>query len=387
MLDLFHRGAFAGELGNIFKRRGVSALDLTASDDLAAEAISATEIDLTWTDVALDEEGYKIERSLAGEDDWTEIDDVAADVEEYSDTGLDANTEYDYRIRAYAGALNGEYSNTATATTDFVGPYDGISSAAAFSVRRLYAAYEDDCLRLRRDSDDVESDFGFDSNGDLDTAAITAWLAGANGFVVTWYDQSGNGRNATHATEANQPAYVANVVNGRPILRFDGTADHLLTASGAIAAQGPGTVIAVAKQAGGNAGVDRVCGHNDNAVGWSFGGAPTVMRATSHSVKDYDASSPAWSTSAFKIGSAILDSSQDVTFYANGGTGETVTHNVNATDGTVTYAIGCARGGADFWLGDIAEVVLPSGAVSVGNHNTIGASMDDAYGMTWSTVS
>ena len=57
----------------------------------------------------------------------------------------------------------------------------------------------------------------------------SAWSAtrDGNGFVTTWYDQSGNGRNATQATAANQPsivtAGVVNTVNGKPVQRFNGS--------------------------------------------------------------------------------------------------------------------------------------------------------------------
>ena len=48
-----------------------------------------------------------------------------------------------------------------------------------------------------------------------------------NGFVQTWYDQSGNGNNAVQATAGNQPAIVTNgglIPDG---IQFDGSADAL----------------------------------------------------------------------------------------------------------------------------------------------------------------
>lgn len=105
------------------------------------------------------------------------------------------------------------------------------SAAAAYSVaRKLRAAYTGSAIRLRRDSDDAESDFGFTGAGLLDTAAITAWLAGANGFVKTLYDQSGNGRDATQATTTAQPTYGGSVIGGKPAYTGDG-GDLLLTQS------------------------------------------------------------------------------------------------------------------------------------------------------------
>ncbi|MEI6122896.1 MAG: PKD domain-containing protein [Bacteroidota bacterium] len=46
-----------------------------------------------------------------------------------------------------------------------------------------------------------------------------------SGHVSVWADQSGNGNTATQSTLANQPLYVANGLNGKPLLRFDGVND------------------------------------------------------------------------------------------------------------------------------------------------------------------
>ena len=63
-------------------------------------------------------------------------------------------------------------------------------------------------------------------------AGIPAYDDTVNGFVETWYDQSGNGRNATQLTAGSQPKIVdAGVYLGE--LDFDGTDDNLaLSGSG-----------------------------------------------------------------------------------------------------------------------------------------------------------
>lgn len=110
----------------------------------------------------------------------------------------------------------------------FIGALDNISpSAAAFSTRRLRTAYTGPLMRVRRSSDNVELDIGFDSNGWLDEAALLSHVgAGNSGFVTTWYDQSGNARNATQTTAASQPrivdAGVVEVLGGKPALYLNG---------------------------------------------------------------------------------------------------------------------------------------------------------------------
>ena len=82
------------------------------------------------------------------------------------------------------------------------------NAAAAYSLRLLRSAYTGDAIRVRRASDNTEQDIGF-VDKELDTSALTTFCSGTNGFVMTWYDQSGNGRNATEATAANQPKIVS----------------------------------------------------------------------------------------------------------------------------------------------------------------------------------
>ncbi|NOK58821.1 MAG: hypothetical protein GFH27_549301n151 [Chloroflexi bacterium AL-W] len=45
--------------------------------------------------------------------------------------------------------------------------------------------------------------------------------------VISWADQSGNGRDASQSTGAHQPTLVPNALNGLPALRFDGVEDFL----------------------------------------------------------------------------------------------------------------------------------------------------------------
>jgi hypothetical protein len=107
------------------------------------------------------------------------------------------------------------------------------SAAAAYSLRKLRAAHTGSAIRVRR-TDLTESDIGFTSAGNLDTSALLSFTGtGAlnNGFITTWYDQSGNARNATQTTALNQPQIVSagSVIleNGKPSLQFDGSTDSL----------------------------------------------------------------------------------------------------------------------------------------------------------------
>lgn len=48
--------------------------------------------------------------------------------------------------------------------------------------------------------------------------------------ISTWFDKSGNGKDATGITTA-RPTYKTNILNGFPVVRFNGTSNVLTTAS------------------------------------------------------------------------------------------------------------------------------------------------------------
>ena len=104
------------------------------------------------------------------------------------------------------------------------------NAAAAYGLRLLRSAYLGPAIRVRSEASGFpEIDVYFDGQGNLDTKALLDF-AGTNSVrVVTWYDQSGNVRNAGQGTNAAQPTIVGGgvlkTVNGKPALDFDGSDD------------------------------------------------------------------------------------------------------------------------------------------------------------------
>lgn len=105
------------------------------------------------------------------------------------------------------------------------------NAAGAYSTRLLSAAYTGAALRVRRSSDNTEQDIGF-SGADLDESALLSFVGSGDGFVRTWYDQSGNSRNAAQTTNALQPRIVSSgvvdKVNDRPTLFWQTGGDNEL---------------------------------------------------------------------------------------------------------------------------------------------------------------
>ena len=63
-------------------------------------------------------------------------------------------------------------------------------------------------------------------NGELDIASLESFCSGTDGYVHTWYDQSGNGSNATQTAAADQPKIVhsgSTIMEGtKPSMDFEG---------------------------------------------------------------------------------------------------------------------------------------------------------------------
>jgi len=108
-------GAFAVTIDG---EAGPTPTPPAAPTDLTATAVSSSQINLTWADNSNNETGFKIEWcSGAGCSVFSQIATVGAGVNSYSNTGLSASTTYTYRVRAYNGGGDSEYSNTAGTTT------------------------------------------------------------------------------------------------------------------------------------------------------------------------------------------------------------------------------------------------------------------------------
>ncbi len=81
----------------------------------------------------------------------------------------------------------------------------------AVSVRKLSQGYSGNYARIRRASDNLESDITTPYGGFIspqaavsDGSGLQGWLSGADGAGVRWYDQSGAAAHLTQNTAANQ---------------------------------------------------------------------------------------------------------------------------------------------------------------------------------------
>lgn len=83
-----------------------------------------------------------------------------------------------------------------------------VGAAFALSLRKINANYFGYAVRVRRSSDNAETDIGFAGIA-FDWASFSSFIGGGSGYVVTYYDQSGNGRNFTQSSASLQHQIVS----------------------------------------------------------------------------------------------------------------------------------------------------------------------------------
>ena len=96
----------------------------------------------------------------------------------------------------------------------------------AYSMRLLESDYEGPLVRLRRASDNAERDFFCNQEDKVNVLEIDNWRNGSNVFVTTWYDQSGQNRNAVQTNTNRQPIFFTD--SSFPHFAGDGSNDSLI---------------------------------------------------------------------------------------------------------------------------------------------------------------
>lgn len=260
---------------------------------------------------------------------------------------------------------------------EFTGVLDlvGVSAQVAYSFRKLRAGYSGSAVRVRRSSDNAEQDFGFNSAGDLDMVAVLAFCGANNGFIVTWYDQSGNGLNQTQSTAASQPKLrgTGSVIPGEesPRVELDGTT-FLKRDLTAFTMQSVNAVCQPTNFTGSNR---TICDHNNNTSGTRW-----LLRFASTSGIVVFQKSVGVSAGASSTAAQVITGVGTSQLWRDGtslGTGSAIS---GATSGT--FNIGASPLGGGYFLGTIAEVIVFSSDLTTTQRQTLERNQGTYYGIT-----
>lgn len=203
--------------------------------------------------------------------------------------------------------------------------------------------------------------------------------------VETWTDQSGLGNNLTQATAGNKPIYKTAILNGHPIIRFDGTDDHF-TLANVLSGASAGEVFLVVK-------IDNDPPGNSNQSGlWNMDGDGTnichfpwtngnIYEAWGRTTR-VDTGNPTPSLASWRlynVSSAAgafttrIDGTQHYT---------TASSTFSSFSGTPYFGRSNAISGNAYLDGDVAELIIYNSVLSAGDRDDVESYLATLYGLT-----
>ncbi len=201
-------------------------------------------------------------------------------------------------------------------------------------------------------------------------------------LVTTWSDVSGAGNDAAQATATNKPTYKTNIVNGLPVVRFDGNDNYMKITDSADFKVANITLFIVAKKDNVSAlqlliDYPHTTSHSDPYFRWSLlvGGSWQMSHRWNggdHIGANNGITADTW---------YVIDLKDNVSF-RNG------VSNASDADADLSYpnAVGIYIGSnvtpGEFWDGDIAEVILYDTSLSDANRTLVRDYLSDKYGIS-----
>ena len=191
----------------------------TAPTGLSATAMVTNRINLTWTDTATNETGFRIERR-DGTNDFAILTNVLSDSTNFSDLTVQAETQYFYRVRAFNAVGDSPWSNEADTTTPEI-PRPPTApaglSATAVATNRVNLSWTDPATnetRFRIERRDGTNDFAILTNvltdstnfSDLTVQAETQYFYRVRAFNAVGDSPWSNESEATTPAPPRPPA-------------------------------------------------------------------------------------------------------------------------------------------------------------------------------------
>lgn len=188
--------------------------------------ISGSNINLSFSNTSAIDTGVEVWHAVNNVWDSSALATLAASATTYTHVNYSTLVSHTYRVRTVAGTRVSAFSNNsntiapsgARLNRGTEGPID--YRYGNVPVQKIYLGGTE-VWRKFLPTDIAGIDLW------LKADAITGLSNGA--AVASWVDSSGAGNTATNSTTVEQPSYQTNQINGKPAVRFDGTADYLRT--------------------------------------------------------------------------------------------------------------------------------------------------------------
>ena len=261
-----------------------------------------------------------------------------------------------------------------------------IGAIASYSVRKIVSSYSGNALQLRKNgSSPGTQDFGFDSNGDLDTSAIATWLGSDNAWVTKFYDQSGSGYDFVQNTTSRQARYAENFgSNSKPTLDCTGIACTYVISTNVTAFDFTdnfsfGFALATSNATGHGYLWTKNNSKNieislENSSGFRLRNANNVLITPSAS----------FSSNQTMVSQLTFDknaSSQQLKYYTDGSLTEQGTKTTSFSVGSGATYLLSNLGINNEWRGKISEVVIHDATLSNSERSDQESSMSSYYGI------
>lgn len=206
----------------------------------------------------------------------------------------------------------------------------------------------------------------------LDATAISGLVDGDP--VATWSDLSGNGNHATQATAGLRPLYKTSILNGRPVVRFDGAGDYLAVF---FTLAQPEAIFLVGQWRAPSDGQTLFDGNGANTMRVLANGVTPVYRMLA-SGGDFTTSTPV-TTGTFQVIYALFSGSSSA-LRINGGSADVGNAGFGAGGGIVLGALGDP--GSLSSAVDLAEVILYNREPSNAERQRVERYLSRKYGIT-----
>ncbi len=198
--------------------------------------------------------------------------------------------------------------------------------------------------------------------------------------VSNWGDVSGSYNDATQTTSGNQPTVVSNVINGKPVIRFNGTTSKmsLPTSTDLGIRSNPYEIFVVGKSSSGNVqflfagGATEQFEYHLNGVGARFIPTTATYLDLGASGNYANGNAHVFSARASGSGGAVRVDGMD---------GGTSSSNILSAS-SANLLLGVRSDNTYFFNGDIAEVILYNAILSTTDRNTVEQYLANRYNIT-----
>lgn len=205
--------------------------------------------------------------------------------------------------------------------------------------------------------------------------------------VASWGDASGQGNLLAQGTAGSRPVFRTGIINGLPVVRFDGTDDFIrINSPSGFAGQTGLTIIAVANSQtfpGSSVTVlaTTASGFNELRMQTNVGATSYAWQGIAGSGSQASGTADPAAPPPFRVASMVFnDATNTLIAYRNGVPGNTATEAGAASASEIM--IGSRSGTSLFWKGDIAEVAIWPRPLTNAERAGVEMEMAGRYGIT-----